>query len=66
VGPRAGADTEARGKILCLCRRSKFVYCIAVVIDNHPPAASFLPVDVVGKIANTRDVPVGQTDARKL
>jgi hypothetical protein len=22
VGPRAGLDTEARGKILCLCRES--------------------------------------------
>jgi hypothetical protein len=35
VGPRAGLDTEARGKILCLCRESNFDRPIVQPVARH-------------------------------
>jgi hypothetical protein len=35
VGPRAGLDTEARGKILCPCRGSNPNRPIIIIIINN-------------------------------
>jgi hypothetical protein len=35
VGPRVGLDTEARGKILCLCRGSNFDRPVVQPVAGH-------------------------------
>jgi hypothetical protein len=35
VGPRAGLDTEAGGKILCLCRESNLDSPVVQLIATH-------------------------------
>jgi hypothetical protein len=35
MGPRAGLDTEARGKILCLCRGSNLDRAVVQPVARH-------------------------------
>jgi hypothetical protein len=40
VGPRAGLDTEPRGKILCLCRRSNLDHSVLQSVVKHYTACA--------------------------